>query len=106
MAVGPRPCPACPQMDGSLMMDKLNLDVVDVLLVEPDLDTRENIRNILHETGFRNLRIGKKLTELRDALVVSMPDLLISETELPDGDSASWFMRSGTTKSGPTRSFR
>lgn len=68
------------------MMDKLKLDVVDVLLVEPDHDTRENIRNILHDTGFRNLRLGKKLTELSDALVVSMPDLLISETEFPDGD--------------------
>ncbi len=67
-------------------MDKLNLDVVDVLLVDPDRNTRQNIRNILYDTGFRNLRLGRRLTELRDALVVSMPDLLISETELPDGD--------------------
>ena len=86
MAVAPRPCPACPQKDGSLEMEKLNLDVVDVLLVDPDHDTRQSIRNILYDTGFRNLRLGRRLTELRDALVISMPDLLISETELPDGD--------------------
>lgn len=86
MAVGPRPCPACPQKDGSLAMEKLKLDVVDVLLVEPDHNTRQSIRNILYDTGFRNLRLGRRLTELRDALVVSMPDLLISETEFPDGD--------------------
>ncbi len=86
MAVGFRPRPACPQKDGSLAMEKLKLDVVDVLLVDPDHNTRQSIRNILYDTGFRNLRLGRRLTELRDAMVVSMPDLLISETELPDGD--------------------
>ena len=86
MAVGARPCPDCPQKDASLVMEKLKLDVVDVLLVDPDHNTRQSIRNILYDTGFRNLRLGRRLTELRDALVVSMPDLLISETELPDGD--------------------
>jgi len=67
-------------------MEKLKLDDVDVLLVDPDHDTRESIRDILHDTGFRKLRLGKRVTELRDALVISMPDLLIAETELPDGD--------------------
>ncbi len=86
MAVAPRPCPECPRKDGSLVMEKLKLDVVDVLLVDPDHDTRQSIRNILYDTGFRKLRLCRRLTELRDALVVSMPDLLISETELPDGD--------------------
>ncbi len=86
MAVAPSPCPACPQKDGSLVMENLKLDVVDVLLVDPDQDTRQSIRNILYDTGFRDLRLGRRLAELRDALVVSMPDLLISETELPDGD--------------------
>lgn len=86
MAAGPGPCPACPEKDGSLVMDKLNLDLVDVLLVDPDHNARQSIRNVLYDTGFRDLRLGKKLTELRDALVVSMPDLLIAESELPDGD--------------------
>ncbi len=40
-------------------MKKLNLDVVDVLLVDPDHDSRQSIRNILYDTGFRNLRLGK-----------------------------------------------
>ena len=86
MAVAVRPCPECPRKDGSLVIENLKLDDVDVLLVDPDHDSRESIRNILHDTGFRKLRLGKKLTELRDALVISMPDLLIAETELPDGD--------------------
>ncbi len=67
-------------------MEKLHFDLVDVLLVEPDLNTRHSIRNILYDTGFRKLRFGRRLAELRDALVVSTPDLLISETEFPDGD--------------------
>ncbi len=67
-------------------MKKLKLDIVDVLLVDPDHNTGQSIRKILYDTGFRNLRLGRTLTELRDALVVSMPDLLIAETELPDGD--------------------
>jgi len=66
-------------------MEKLKLDDVDVLLVDPDHETRESICDILHDTGFRKLRLGKRLTELRDALVISMPDLLIVETGLPDG---------------------
>ncbi len=61
-------------------MDKLHFDLVDVLLVDTDLNTRQNIRNILYDTGFRKLRFGRRLTELRDSLVVSMPDLLITET--------------------------
>ena len=67
-------------------MEKLNFELVDVLLVDTDLNTRQNIRNILYDTGFRKLRFGRRLTELRDALTVSMPDLLISETEFSDGD--------------------
>ena len=67
-------------------MEKLNFELVDVLLVDTDLNTRQNIRNILYDTGFRKLRFGRRLTELRAALAVSMPDLLISETEFPDGD--------------------
>lgn len=86
MAVGVSPCPECPRKDGPLVMEKLKLDVVDVLLVDPDHDSRQSIRDILYDTGFRNLRLGRRLTELRDALVISMPDLLIAEIELPDGD--------------------
>ncbi len=67
-------------------MEKLNFELVDVLLVDTDLSNRQNIRNILYDTGFRKLRFGRRLTEMRDALAVSMPDLLISETEFPDGD--------------------
>ena len=86
LMAGIRPCPACPQKDGPLVMENLKLDGIDVLLVDPDNDSRQSLRNILYDIGFRNLRLGRRLTELRDALVVSMPDFLISETKLPDGD--------------------
>lgn len=67
-------------------MDKLRLDQVDLLLVDQDLNIRHSLKNILHGCGFRELRYGKTLREIREEIAEAMPDLLISEVKLPDGD--------------------
>ncbi len=67
-------------------MNKLQLDQVDLLLVDPDRNVRNIVRNILHDFGFRDLRTAETLTETQEAVTKAMPDLLISEVKLPDGD--------------------
>ncbi len=67
-------------------MDKLRLDQVDLMLVDPDLNIRHSVKNILHGCGFREIRYGKTLREIRDGIVETMPDLLICEAVYDDGD--------------------
>ncbi len=67
-------------------MSKLNFATADILLVDHDLNTRQSIKNILHNHGFRDLRFGKSLADIRAVLDKYMPDLLISTCELKDGD--------------------
>lgn len=67
-------------------MEKLHFEHVDLLLIDPASSARDTLKNILHDQGFRNLSLGGSLDEIRDHLAHSMPDLLISETELEDGD--------------------
>ena len=67
-------------------MEELQFRNVNLLLVDPAVSGRETLKNILHNQGFRNLSLGSSLDEIRDQLVHSRPDLLISETELEDGN--------------------
>jgi len=67
-------------------MSKLDFATADILLVDHDLNTRQSIKNILHNNGFRDLRFGKSLADIREVLAKHMPDLLISTCELRDGD--------------------
>ena len=59
---------------------------VDILLVDPDLNSRQSVRMVLNNSGFRELRVGSLMEELQEHVVQVMPDLLICESELPDGD--------------------
>ncbi|MFC1672756.1 response regulator transcription factor [Pseudomonadota bacterium] len=67
-------------------MDKLALNSVDILLIDPDRNTRSTIRNILVDNGFRNVTIGESLADIDHKFRIGMPDLLISDINLPDGD--------------------
>ena len=70
------------------MAGKLKLSEVGVLLAEPAANIRDGIRNVLLDRGFRQLRLANTLDELRQAMELTPPDLLISETELHDGQLA------------------
>ncbi|MDP6883076.1 MAG: response regulator [Rhodospirillales bacterium] len=67
-------------------MEKLHFEHVDLLVIDPAASARETIKNILYNQGFRNLYLGASLDELQEHMSHAMPDLLISETELEDGD--------------------
>ncbi|MCR4377344.1 MAG: response regulator [Rhodospirillales bacterium] len=66
-------------------MEKLALDQVDILLIDPDRAVRSTIRNILIDNGFRNVTMGSGLADIESKFQINMPDLLISDIKLGDG---------------------
>lgn len=58
----------------------------DVILVDEDLNSRQSIKNILHNHGFRKLRTGRTMADTREFLSKGMPDLLVGSTDIKDGD--------------------
>ena len=67
-------------------MEKLALDQVDILLIDPDRAVRSTIRNILIDNGFRNVTMGSGIADIESKFQINMPDLLISDIKLTDGD--------------------
>lgn len=67
-------------------MAEMALDRVDILMVDPDRNAQSVLRTILGNSGFRNFQTGRSIEEMRNRVDETIPDLLISECELPDGD--------------------
>ena len=69
-------------------MAKLRFDQIEILVVDPASGSRTSVRNILHEQGFRKMVFGESRADIETQMAVKMPDLLISDVNLPDGDFA------------------
>ena len=84
-------------------MSKTDYTAADIVLVDHDLNTRQSVKNILHDQGFRNIRQGKSLAEIRTILGKHMPDLLIASCELKDGDFIDYIrdIRQGLAGNNP-----
>jgi len=67
-------------------MEKLALDQIDILLIDPDRAVRSTIRNILIDNGFRNVTMGSGIADIKAKFQIGMPDLLISDIKIEDGD--------------------
>ena len=67
-------------------MEKLALDQIDILLIDPDRAVRSTIRNILIDNGVRNVTVGSGISDIHVKFQLGMPDLLISDIKLADGD--------------------
>lgn len=67
-------------------MDNFAFDQIDILLIDPDRSVRTTIRNILIDNGFRQVTVGAGMADIDLKLRVGMPDLLISDIKLEDGD--------------------
>lgn len=59
---------------------------VEILVVDPDLSSREIVRMVLNNNGFREFRLGTAVADIRKQFGTKMPDLLICEAKLQDGD--------------------
>ncbi len=84
-------------------MATLDYAQCDVILVDDDLNSRQSIKNILHNQGFRKLRTGRTLASVREFLSKGMPDLLIGSTDIKDGDFVDYVheMRKGAAGNNP-----
>ena len=67
-------------------MAKRHLDDVELLVVDPDQNVRNSLRHALHDHGFRQMSAVGSWSEICEYLEYRMPDLLISDCMLPDGD--------------------
>jgi len=72
------------------MMEKLALDQVDILLIDPDRNVRSTIRNILIDNGFRKVSVGTGISDIEMKFRLGMPDLLICDIKPEDGSFNSF----------------
>ena len=70
-------------------MAKHRFDDIELLVIDPTPGSRDSVRSILHNQGFRKMQLGGSLEEMRAYLLENTPDLLISEIELGDGNACS-----------------
>jgi len=71
-------------------MVNLNYKNVNVLLIDPDHAYRQGILGMLRLIGITNITQGATLEEIKEYFKTATPDLLISETDLPDGNFCSF----------------
>lgn len=67
-------------------MHNLKFDKVDILLADPDRNSRDGLKMVLHNNGFRELRFGDTLGDIIFQINKMTPDMIICSSELPDGD--------------------
>jgi hypothetical protein len=61
-------------------VDKFRFENIDTLLIDPDRSTRDSVRMI------REFRLGETLSDVSEQFAIRMPDLLICEADLAEGD--------------------
>ncbi|WP_417795032.1 response regulator [Terasakiella pusilla] len=61
-------------------------DKVTVVIADPDHKARTIAKKTLIKAGFRKILTGHNLAFVKQSFDVEMPELLIAETNLPDGD--------------------
>ena len=74
-------------------MDNFKVEEVDVLVIDADASSRQMVRNILTDNGFRRVRVGHNMADLRDQLMLGWPDLLISQHEVPGGNFSNFVFK-------------
>lgn len=67
-------------------MDKYVFDQIDILLIDPERSVRNAIRNVLIDNGFRHVTLGTGMSDIDSKFRIGMPDLLIADTKLKDGN--------------------
>lgn len=68
------------------MKDKAQFENVDLLLVDPKAQNRSSLRHTLNDLNFCEIRFGADIGDVLRAIDARMPDLIITDSELPDGD--------------------
>ena len=67
--------------------EQRNRASVKVLMADSDTYIRQAFSNALSSEGYRDIRTLSRLSLLRDVLTATVPDLVILDSEMPDGDA-------------------
>ena len=65
---------------------KTSFDKVDLLLVAPKNQNSSSLRQSLTDLDFREIRTGSSIEDIENSLETRPPDLLITDSDLADGD--------------------
>jgi DNA-binding NarL/FixJ family response regulator len=65
----------------------MSWEEVDILLVDAEVQLRAGLRNILMQEGYRGIRDVSTVSGARDKIRESPPDLVVVDSQMPDGDS-------------------
>lgn len=65
---------------------KTSFDKVDLLLVAPKNQNSSSLRQSLTDLDFRDIRTGSSIQDIQHSLETRPPDLLITDSDLGDGD--------------------
>ncbi len=85
------------------MVKNLILEDVDVVVIDPDNNSRHTIRNALTDNGFRRIAVGSTFNDLSNVMEESPRDLLIIDKDIPDVDLSDFVrkLRHNETKFNP-----
>ncbi len=68
------------------MKPKTTFQNVDLLLVDPKAHNRSTLRHTLNDLDFCEIRFGSSISDILHAIDTRIPDLIITDSELQDGD--------------------
>lgn len=80
------------------MMDKLD---PTILIVDDEQDISDLLATVLKREGFNNIQIASSAKQAREAFIRYMPDLVLLDIMLPDGDGHSLLKEFQAIKSVP-----
>ena len=67
-------------------MENFSFENIRVLIGDPNREIRDAVRGGLYEHGFRYIIVTDRMSVVETAVATNKVDLLVCDTELPDGD--------------------
>jgi len=67
-------------------MDNYSFENIRVLVGDPNREVRDGIRGGLYGQGFRYIMVTDRMSAIETAVATNKVDLMVCDTELPDGD--------------------
>lgn len=64
----------------------MNFNTVNAHVYISDVGMREVVRGLLSSIGFKDIKMGKSLADVRETLQSDMPDLMVIGSEFPEDD--------------------
>lgn len=68
------------------MNDNLHFEQVDLVVIDPSRTMSNTLANVLRDQGFSKITLGATLADINTKMEIGVPDLLISDDNLPDGN--------------------